>query len=345
LNIFSKPNFQITFSVLLILVCSVQWYLLLIAGFAIEIILIETTVGGIILSIICYVQGNLLEYYTPQKSRQFIILIWALVFALIWMGLTWFCMHLYFADKYAYLFFLKKTLVVRTFMAWQFISAIGFYNLLWQSQQLTLQTERMQQETKELAKDAELYKLRQQMQPHFLFNSLNSINALITIDPKKARTMIQQLSDYLRATLKKEEKELTTLQDELHYLQLYLEIEKVRFGHRLSAQINAEEQLLQMKIPSLLLQPALENAIKFGLYNTTEEVNIILTATMIENQLSITIQNPYDANLAMQKTGTGFGLKAIQRRLHLIFGQYDAIRLVKDQHQFTTQIFIPQAII
>jgi LytS/YehU family sensor histidine kinase len=233
--------------------------------------------------------------------------------------------------------------MIRTFNAWQFISAIGFYNLLWQAQQITLQSERMQQETIELAKDAELYKLRQQMQPHFLFNSLNSINALITIEPKKARLMIQQLSDYLRATLKKEEKELTTLQEELHYLKLYLEIEKVRFGHRLSTTISIDENLMLAKIPSLLLQPVLENAIKFGLYNTTENVKINFTASLKNSILCIIVTNPFDAQTSLQKSGTGFGLKAIVRRLHLVYGVYDAIQLSKTENIFTTKLWIPQA--
>jgi two-component system, LytTR family, sensor kinase len=341
-NLFSKASFQITFAILIIIVFSVQWYLLLLAGFSLEIIAVETCVGGIVLALICYLQSNLLAYYTPQKSRQLIILLWALIFACLWMAITWFCMHLYFADKLPYIFFLQKTIVIRTFNAWQFISAIGFYNLLWQAQQITLQSERMQQETIELAKDAELYKLRQQMQPHFLFNSLNSINALITIEPKKARLMIQQLSDYLRATLKKEEKELTTLQEELHYLNLYLEIEKVRFGHRLSTTISIDESLLSAKIPSLLLQPVLENAIKFGLYNTTENVNINFTATLKNSMLCIIVTNPYDAETNLQKSGTGFGLKAIVRRLHLVYGVYDAIQLSKTENVFTTKIWIPQ---
>ncbi|MGL1273916.1 histidine kinase, partial [Vibrio parahaemolyticus] len=86
-------------------------------------------------------------------------------------------------------------------------------------------------------------KLRQQLQPHFLFNSLNSISALIISQPEKARHMIQQLSDFLRGTLKKEEQQWNSLQEEMQYLQLYLDIEKVRFGHRLHTNIIMNEQV------------------------------------------------------------------------------------------------------
>jgi two-component system, LytTR family, sensor kinase len=341
MNIFSKTNFQITFCLLLIIVASMQVYLLQKAGFALQIIAVDTCVSMVLLAVVCYAQSNLLAYYIPQKSRQLIILLWALVFAAGWMWAIWLCMQFYYVDAAYYMFFLKSTLILRTFMAWQFISAIGFYSLLWHGQQLTLQTERMQQETKELANDAELYKLRQQMQPHFLFNSLNSINALISLEPKQARSMIQKLSDYLRATLKKEEKELTTLSDELYYLQLYFDIEKVRFGHRLQTSVDVPDELLSIKMPALLLQPVLENAIKFGLYNTTENVKINLSAQQINQFLELKITNPFDPSTQVQKSGTGFGLKAIQRRLHLIYGTYDALQLSKTDTIFTTKIKIP----
>ena len=120
-----------------------------------------------------------------------------------------------------------------------------------------------------MAKESELFKLRQQLQPHFLFNSLNSINALIGNRPDEARKMVQQLSDFLRGTIKKEETQWVTLQEEMQYLQLYLDIEKVRFGNRLSTAIEIGEDVSEMTLPALILQPIVENAIKFGLYDTT----------------------------------------------------------------------------
>ena len=94
--------------------------------------------------------------------------------------------------------------------------------------------EQRKADAEKLAKEAELFKLRQQLQPHFLFNSLNSINALIGMRPEEARKMVQQLSDFLRGTIKKEETQWVSLEEELQYLQLYLDIEKVRFGNRLN---------------------------------------------------------------------------------------------------------------
>src|SRR5690606_11377571 len=98
-----------------------------------------------------------------------------------------------------------------------------------------------------ISREAELYKLRQQLHPHFLFNSLNSINALIHSQPEQARKMVQQLSEFLRGTLKREENQLISLEEELQYLKLYLDIEKVRFGHRLKAIFDTMPEALSGK--------------------------------------------------------------------------------------------------
>src|SRR5689334_12754189 len=148
------------------------------------------------------------------------------------------------------------------------------------------------------------------MQPHFLFNSLNSINALIGSRPAEARKMVQQLSDFLRGTLKKEETQWVSLKEEMQYLQLYLDIEKVRFGNRLATDITTSDEAQQMKMPALLLQPIVENAIKFGLYDTTGETVIHIKTAKENNELSIIVSNPFDPETSAPRQGTGFGLKS-----------------------------------
>src|SRR5690554_7531890 len=97
------------------------------------------------------------------------------------------------------------------------------------------------EETEKMAKDAELYQLRQQLQPHFLFNSLNSINALIDRSPEQAREMVLQLSEFLRGTIRKEDKKWILVLEEIAHLQLFLNIERVRFGHRLKVEFHLGE--------------------------------------------------------------------------------------------------------
>ncbi|CAN5794711.1 hypothetical protein BH10BAC3_BH10BAC3_21130 [soil metagenome] len=154
--------------------------------------------------------------------------------------------------------------------------------------------------------------------------------------------MIQQLSDFLRGTLKNENNQWTTLAGELHHLQLYLNIEQVRFGHRLHTVVTSDEACNNMKIPSMLLQPVVENAIKFGLYDTTENITITIKATAEANRLIIEVQNPFDPDTSSISKGTGFGLSSVQRRLYLVFAQHGLLQTSADQNIFTTTIIIPQ---
>jgi LytS/YehU family sensor histidine kinase len=229
-------------------------------------------------------------------------------------------------------------------MAFLMLVCISTLCLIWFTQREQKEMERIQLETEKGFKEAELYKLRQQLQPHFLFNSLNSISALIGSQPELARKMIQQLSDFLRRTLKKEEQTWVDLEEELDYLELYLEIEKVRFGHRLSTQIECEQICKSQKIPPLLLQPVVENAIKFGLYDTTGDISIHILASLKKEVLEIQIQNPFDPETSSPKKGTGFGLSSIARRLYLLFGRRDLLETRIEGDWFFTTIKIPQGI-
>jgi LytS/YehU family sensor histidine kinase len=189
-------------------------------------------------------------------------------------------------------------------------------------------------------RDAELFKLRQQLQPHFLYNSLNSIAALVAIQPERAQDMIGKLSDFLRHSVKRESEDLLPLVDELQYIKTYLAIEMVRFGERLQVQWEIEP-VEQAKIPPFILQPVLENAIKFGLYGTTDQVIIKLSVTIESTLLIITLSNPYDPSVQSPK-GTGFGLEGIRRRLYLLFGRTDLMETITEPERFTTILKIPQ---
>jgi len=191
-----------------------------------------------------------------------------------------------------------------------------------------------------LLKEAELFKLRQQLQPHFLYNSLNSINALINIEPERAQDMVGKLSDFLRSSVKRESENLLKIADELEYLQSYLDIESIRFGDRLRIVFENDYDEKAM-IPPFLIQPILENAIKFGLYGTTGSVLIEISLKSSGQILTIAIKNPYDKDMR-SSTGTGFGLNGIRRRLWLIYGRNDLLEVNKDEQFFTTTLKIPQ---
>ncbi|MGZ4098261.1 MAG: sensor histidine kinase, partial [Bacteroidia bacterium] len=178
-----------------------------------------------------------------------------------------------------YVFVFSNTTVIRVFCSFLVISF--FSCMFWLVFYMKRNDEQnmMKLSAESSLRDAELMKLRQQIQPHFLFNSLNSINALVVSEPHQARKMIQNLSDFLRGTLKKDENKPVLLKEEIELLKLYLDIEKVRFGHRMTIDFNVEESALDKTLPPLLLQPIVENAIKFGLYNVLSDVKITISAT------------------------------------------------------------------
>jgi LytS/YehU family sensor histidine kinase len=241
-----------------------------------------------------------------------------------------------------YEIFYAGSIYLRLTFGFLILGCMALLSVLWYTLKDQQQNEQRKAEAERLAKEAELFKLRQQLQPHFLFNSLNSINALIGARPQEAREMIQKLSDFLRGILKKEENQWVSLAEELQHLQLYLDIEKVRFGHRLTTTIEAPDSLGGLKIPAMLLQPVVENAIKFGLYDTTDTINITISARNENEQLIISVTNPFDPSTSLPQKGTGFGLSSVNRRLYLLFARTDLLSTRTEDHLFTTSIKVPQ---
>ncbi|WP_431213559.1 sensor histidine kinase [Puia sp. P3] len=239
--------------------------------------------------------------------------------------------------------FFSRSWAVRFDIVFLQVGCMSILSVLWYSTEEEQENRQRRNDAERLSKEAELFKLRQQLAPSFLFNSLNSISALIGSQPEQARKMIQQLSDFLRGNLKKEEQQWVPLSEELQYLELYLDIEKVRFGHRLSTQIICGEECLGLRLPPMLLQPIVENAIKFGLYDTTDAVTITIHARKVEGSyVRIDVTNPFDPETSRPKKGTGFGLSSIQRRLYLLFARPDLLETHIDNNLFTTTVKIPQ---
>jgi len=170
-----------------------------------------------------------------------------------------------------------------------------------------------------LAQDAELRALRAQLNPHFLFNSLNSISALTTIDPPRARAMCILLSDFLRGSLRLGEKRLVSLSEEVDLLKAYLSIEQIRFGSRLQVQWEIDPSTLGEQIPALLLQPLVENAIKHGIAGLTEGGVVRVASRREGNVLELLVENPVDEDTPVVP-GLGLGLRQVRSRLQMRFG-------------------------
>lgn len=175
------------------------------------------------------------------------------------------------------------------------------------------------------ARSAELRALRYQLNPHFLFNTLNSLSALVMRGtPDQAEQMIETLSAFLRTTLIGDPSEDTTLAEELQVQRLYLDIEQVRFPDRLRVRIDIPPRLEAARIPGLLLQPLVENALKYGVARSIQPVTITVCAHDEGNLLHIEVQDDGASSVPSQP-GTGVGLRNVAARLKTRYG--DAARL------------------
>jgi len=196
-------------------------------------------------------------------------------------------------------------------------------------------------EYKALIREAELQALKAQINPHFLFNSLNSISSLTVSDPEKAQEMVINLSMFMRYSLMHNEKEMVSFSRELDNIKLYLGIEKVRFGRKLNAEFEIDTHCMDAEIPNMIMQPLFENAIKYGVYETTDQVTIKTTCQCEGNFLKITIVNDYDAN-TIKRRGEGIGLRNIRKRMEIIYNNPDLMKVIDHRTSFEVQLIIPQ---
>jgi len=202
--------------------------------------------------------------------------------------------------------------------------------------------EKVKEETrlKELVTQTQLNELKSQINPHFLFNSLNSVSYLTMSEPEKAQEMVIKLSSFLRYSLKHKQNQLVTVEQEIDHIKLYLEIEKVRFGEKLQTNFQIEDCKTCL-IPNMILQPIYENAIKYGVYETTTMVEIRTTAYKAKDEMIFTVSNNYDPD-AISKKGEGIGLLNIRRRLGLVYGDATLLTVKNENQIFTVTLIIPQ---
>ncbi len=234
-----------------------------------------------------------------------------------------------------------------TALPWRIISGIFYYSILILIYYIInyyndLQ-ERSIRETRlnEIIRTTELDLLKSQINPHFLFNSLNSISSLTITNPAKAQEMIIKLSDFLRYSISQDSSSLVSLKEEIENAKRYLEIEQIRFGNKLQLEFNISEFCFEKLVPAMILQPLFENAVKHGVYESTEEVYIKTNCHSEKGSLKITITNNFDPE-AKTKQGTGLGIKNISERLKLMYQQNILLNYEKENNLFTIELAIPQ---
>lgn len=200
----------------------------------------------------------------------------------------------------------------------------------------------METALREKLKEAELKSLRAQINPHFLFNSLNSLSSLTILDPERANEMVLKISEYLRYMLSHEGTEIRRFSDELKNIDRYIEISKVRFGSKLRYSTEISADAATTGIPFMILQPIIENAIKYGVSANPDVTELKISANVSDNTLIIKISNNYVEVPKEDEEGLGIGLKNIRERLKLYYGKDDLMTIEETENLYIVLFKIPQ---
>lgn len=266
----------------------------------------------------------------------------AMSMALLWLALGYLWNEILLALQYPW-----AGLYFSSNLSW-LILALGIllYGLMVTLHYLWIEYERAQQAaqremaSKMMAQEAELRMLRTQIDPHFLFNSLNSISALTSIDASKARLMTQRLADFFRHSLSLEAHKKVSLEQEMQLIRHFLEIEQVRFGPRLQIQIELSSEAAACLLPPMLIQPLVENAVKHGIGNLIEGGKISIQAQRAGSLLRITIDNAIDVD-APTSRGNGIGLANVQQRLANSYAHQASLHWQRQEQQFHVEVCLP----
>jgi two-component system LytT family sensor kinase len=260
----------------------------------------------------------------------------------LWLGISYLLLVSLFNANTEFLNSLRKSLPWRAgigFLYYEVLILVYYLIIFYRNNK---ENQLKEAELKALVKESELNSLKAQINPHFLFNSLNSISSLTMIEPAKAQEMIIKLSEFLRYATSNKEEKFTSLKDELNNINRYLDIEKVRFGKRLAFRQSVEDSCRQLKLPGLILQPLVENAVKYSVYENTEESVIEIQCTCNSSALSVVVRNQWDPDFQFNK-GEGVGLKNIRSRMRILYNRDDLFSIRKDPLHYEVNIIFPQS--
>ncbi len=262
------------------------------------------------------------HYFTYRRATLLLpLLAGSLVGMVLVIVASTFIHDITFTDIYLILSDTPKQVVDSLMYAFVF-GAVILYFILSKVRDITArhalreQQFKLSQNEKQLAQ-AQLRLLQAQVEPHFLFNTLSNIDALVEVEPKRSKKMLKDLTQYLRAALSHSRSNRTTLGEELELLERFLAISQVRMGERLSYSIDVPLALLSRSLPPMLLQPLVENAIKHGIEPSAQGGKVIVKAEADNEILRITVS---DTGLGLQSaSGSGFGIANIRERLNTLY--------------------------
>jgi two-component system LytT family sensor kinase len=319
--------------------------LLLSRKFSLDILLTEGLLSNFLLGLfgiglwISIFYSNIKHQALFTKIINHILLI--VIFLGLWMLINYLILSSSFKNDSGYIYYLKSSI------PWRLGNGFLFYGMIILAYYLLIFYQNFREkvvkesELKTLIKESELTSLRSQINPHFIYNSLNSISSLTIISPDKAREMVIKLSEFLRYSISQKDEQMTTLREELLNIGRYLDIEKIRFGDRLIVLENIDNQCMNKKLPGLILQPLIENAVKYGVYESIESTEIEIVTSCNAVALKVKIRNDYDPDF-VSKRGEGIGLNNIRSRLGIIYRNDNLVTINKTGNIFEVIVIFPQ---
>ncbi len=303
--------------------------------------IISMTLFGLIGLTVWFPLRYMLKDNTQIYSDILNLVLTGTVTIIFWLFSTKFLVRAIVTEKMDYQLFWHSVIFFRiTAGVLIFFLIILVYYLFLSATKLAEKASR-QAQLESLVREAELKILRSQINPHFLFNSLNSISSLTVTDPVKAREMIVKLSDFMRYSLSSRNDQPVTLRNEMESLRLYLEIEKIRFSDRLVIEEEISDECLPALLPGLLLQPLYENAVKHGVYESTDRVTIRTSVRRDGDWVVISVTNNIDPEAIVTRKGAGIGLKNVRGRLELFYGEKGEMTVTRNDDSFNVTMRFP----
>jgi two-component system LytT family sensor kinase len=316
--------------------------------FPISIVVADALISNFLFGFLGLLAWYPTRYIPFQKNSPFYSIMAHVVAGLIvlgaWVLLTVAILNASFGGQPSYIDFLNGSIAWRAMLGGLvYLVLVLIYYLVTNNQKLQ---ERAQQEErlKGLVREAELNMLKSQINPHFLFNSLNSIASLTMSNPDEARDMIIRLSDFLRYSLKHRENEFVPLKEELGRMKDYLAIEKVRFGEKLLYDFDIGKDCEKFPVPTMIFQPLFENAIRHSVYESLEPVSIRFACIPDHDFMKIIITNDYDPQVSARK-GTGVGLQNVKQRIELVYKEKGSLHWTGENGVFEVTILFPRIFI
>lgn len=320
----------------------IYWYF---KTFSVSVVIADPLISNVLFGIL----GLLAWYptrYIPFQKHTPVYSLSAHVVAGLLVLFTWLLLSVgilngIFTKSEEYTEFLNRSLAFRGMLgALVYLVLVLIYYLASSAQKLQ-ERARQEERLKNLVRDTELNMLKSQINPHFLFNSLNSISSLTMSSPDEARDMIIRLSDFLRYSLKHRENEYVALKEEIGRMKDYLAIEKIRFGEKLRYEFNISSACETFPVPTMIFQPLFENAIKHSVYESTEPVTIRFDCFPEDDVIKTVVSNDYDPSVPSRR-GTGVGLQNVKQRIELDYKGQGAVHWKGTGGKFEVTILFPR---